>query len=181
MQIKNRQQLLIIVAGAAIGLLVADSLVLSPLIASWKARSAKITALRKQVDDGEKLLKRADALTSRWSNMQTNALPNNNSEAEQKVLGSFDKWSQDARISVNSITPQWKSERDDEYRTLECRVDAAGTVGTLAKFLFNVERDAMALKIESVEITSRDKDGQNLSLGLQISGLVLNRSGENGK
>ena len=180
MQIKNRQQMLIIVAGAAIGLLMADSLILSPLIASWKARSAKITALRKQVDDGEKLLKRADALTSRWSNMQTNALPNNNSEAEQKVLGSFDKWSQDARISVNSITPQWKRDSED-YTTLECRVDASGSVGTLAKFLFNVERDAMALKIESVEITSRDKDGQNLSLGLQISGLMLNRSGENGK
>ena len=180
MQIKNRQQMLIIVAGAAIGLLMADSLILSPLIASWKARSAKITTLRKQVDDGEKLLKRADALTSRWSNMQTNALPNNNSEAEQKVLGSFDKWSQDARISVNSITPQWKRDSED-YTTLECRVDASGSVGTLAKFLFNVERDAMALKIESVEITSRDKDGQNLSLGLQISGLMLNRSGENGK
>ena len=180
MQIKNRQQLLIIVAGAAIGLLMADSLILSPLIASWKARSAKITMLRKQVDDGEKLLKRADALTSRWLNMQTNALPNNNSEAEQKVLGSFDKWSQDARISVNSITPQWKRDSED-YTTLECRVDAAGTVGTLAKFLFNVERDAMALKIESVEITSRDKDGQNLSLSLQVSGLMLNRSGENGK
>ena len=180
MQIKNRQQMLIIVAGAAIGLLMADSLILSPLIASWKARSTKITALRKQVGDGEKLLKRADALTSRWSNMQTNALPNNNSEAEQKVLGSFDKWSQDARISVNSITPQWKRDSED-YTTLECRVDASGSVGTLAKFLFNVERDAMALKIESVEITSRDKDGQNLSLGLQISGLMLNRSGENGK
>ena len=180
MQIKNRQQMLIIVAGAAIGLLVADSLILSPLIASWKARSTKITALRKQVGDGEKLLKRADALTSRWLNMQTNALPNNNSEAEQKVLGSFDKWSQDARISVNSITPQWKRDSED-YTTLECRVDASGSVGTLAKFLFNVERDAMALKIESVEITSRDKDGQNLSLGLQISGLMLNRSGENGK
>ncbi len=179
MQIKNRQQLLIIVAGGAFGLLIADALVFTPLVNSWKARSVRIAGLRTQVDDGEKLLKRADALTSRWSQMQTNALPNNNSEAEQKVLGAFDKWSQDARISVNSITPQWKQERDEAYQTLQCRVDAAGTVGTLAKFLFNVERDAMALKIESVEITSRDKDGANLSLGLQVSGLVLNGMEEN--
>lgn len=174
MQIRNRQQLLIIVAGVAFGLLIADALILTPLTKAWKARSVRIADLRKQVDAGEKLLKRADALTSRWSQMLTNVLPNNHSEAEQKVLGAFDKWSQDARISVNSITPQWKRERDDEYQTLECRVDAAGSVGALAKFLFNVERDAMALKIESVEITSRDKDGANLSLGLQISGLVLN-------
>jgi hypothetical protein len=105
--------------------------------------------------------------------MQKNALPNNNSLAEQQVLKAFDSWSQDARISVNSITPQWKRD-SEEYQTLECRVDASGTAGTLAKFLFNLERDPMALKIESVEINARDKEGKNLSLGLQTSGLVLN-------
>ena len=158
--------------------MIADSLIFTPLVNSWKARSVRIADLRKRVDDGEKLLKRADALNSRWASMQANALPKNNSEAEQKVLGKFDEWSRDARISVNSITPQWKQERDEAYQTLQCRVDAAGSVGTLAKFLFNVERDAMALKVESVEITSRDKDGANLSLGLQVSGLVLNGTEE---
>ena len=173
MQIKNRQQLLIIVASVAFGLLIADALVLTPLTKSWKARTAKIADLRKQVDDGEKLVKRADALTSRWAQMRSGALPNSKSAAEQQVLKAFDTWSQDARISVNSITPQWKSD-SEEYQTLQCRVDASGSVGTLARFLFNLERDPMALKIESVEITARDKDGQNLSLGLQVSGLVLN-------
>ncbi|MGC3961423.1 MAG: hypothetical protein QM813_26905 [Verrucomicrobiota bacterium] len=173
MPIKNRQQLLFIVAGTAIGLLVADSLILTPLTKSWQARTKRIAELRKQVDDGEKLLQRSDALKSRWEQMQKNALPNNNSAAEQQVLTAFDKWSQDARISVNSITPQWKQDRDG-LKTLECRVDAAGTVGTLARFVYNVEHDAMALKIESVEVTARDKEGNNLSLGLQVSGLVLN-------
>ncbi len=177
MPIKNRQQLLIIVAGAVFGLLIADALIFTPLTKSWQARAKRITELRKQVDAGEKLLQRADALQSRWAQMQKNALPNNNSAAEQQVLTAFDKWSQDARISVNSITPQWKRDRD-ELQTLECRVDAAGTVGTLAKFLYNVEHDPMALKIESVEISTRDKDGQNISLGLQVSGLVLNGTEE---
>jgi hypothetical protein len=31
----------------------------------------------------------------------------------------------------------------------------------------------MALKLESIEISSRDNDGQQLALGLQVSGLVL--------
>ncbi len=178
MQIKNRQQLLIIVAGVAFGLLIADSLVFTPLTKAWNARAGRIADLRKQVADGEKLLQRAEALNSRWDQMQTNALPDKNkSLAEQQVLSAFDQWSQDARISVNSITPQWKRDRDD-LETLECRVDAAGTVGTLAKFLFNVERAPLALKIESVEIAARDKDGQNLSLGLQLSGLVLPRGEE---
>ena len=70
--------MLIIVAGVAIGLLVADSLVLTPLIKSWKSRLVQIADLRKKVDDGEKLIKREDALKSRWELMQKNALPNNN-------------------------------------------------------------------------------------------------------
>jgi hypothetical protein len=174
---KNRQQLLLILAGTAFGLLLADSLVFSPLTKAWKARSERIAELRKKVENGDKLLQRAEALNSRWAQMQKNALPNNNSVAEQQVLNAFDKWSQDARISVNSITPQWRRDRDDLV-TLQCRVDAAGSVGTLAKFLYNVERDPMALKIETVEVAARDKDGQNLSLSLQISGLVLNSTEE---
>jgi hypothetical protein len=173
MQIKNRQQMLMWVAGIAFALLLGDSLVFTPLVKLWKARSERLVELRKKVGDGEKLLQRDASLRSRWANMQTNALPVNASLAEQQVLTAFDKWSQEARISVNSITPQWKRDNDD-HTTLGCRVDASGSVGTLARFLYNIEKDPMALKIESVEVTARDKEGQQLSLGLQVSGLVLN-------
>ena len=57
--------------------------------------------------------------------------------------------------------------------TFECRVDAAGDLGKLSRFLYSVERDPMALKLELVELGARDKEGQQLSLGLQLSGLVL--------
>jgi len=172
-QIKNRQQMLVIVAAVVFGLLVADKLVITPLTKAWKTRAERIADLRKKVDDGVKLIEREQVLNDRWAQMRTNALPKEQSRAEQQVLNAFDKWSQDARISVNSVTPQWRRDRDD-LLTLQCRVDAAGSIGTLAKFLYNVERDPMALRIESLEIAARDKDGQNLSLGLQIGGLVLN-------
>ena len=132
--------------------------------------------MRKQVEKGDRLLKHEegrDGYRASWARMQTNTLPSNPSLAEQQVLQAFDKWSQDSRISVNSITPQWKRDNDD-FTTLQCRVDAAGTVGTLSLFLYNIEKDPMALKIESVEITARDKEGAQLSMGVQLSGLVLN-------
>ena len=173
MPIKNRQQMLILAAFAGLALLVGDSLIFSPLVKVWKSRSEKIVELRKQVEKGDRLLKHEESYRTNWAQMQTNALPHNPSLAEQQVLQAFDKWSQDSRISVNSITPQWKRDNDD-FTTLQCRVDASGTVGTVGRFLYNIEKDPMALKIESVEITARDKDGAQLSLGLQISGLVLN-------
>ena len=38
MQIKNRQQLLMVLAGSAFALLLWDSLIFSPLVKLWKAR-----------------------------------------------------------------------------------------------------------------------------------------------
>ncbi len=176
MQIKNRQQLLILAALGGLALLVGDSLIFSPLGKAWKARAEKIVELRKQVEKGDRLLKHEegrDGYRASWARMQTNTLPSNPSLAEQQVLQAFDKWSQDSRISVNSITPQWKRNNGEDYMTLECRVDAAGNINTLSRFIYDLEKDPMALRVESIEITAKDKDGAQLAMGLQVSGLVL--------
>jgi hypothetical protein len=172
MSIKNRQQLLVAAAIALVALFAGDKLLFTPLANLWKQRSVQVTDLRKQVSDGKRLLEREDALRSRWDHMRTNTLPDNTSQAEQEVLRAFDFWSQDSRVSIMSITPQWKRDSDD-FMTLQCRVDAAGNLATISRFLYDIEKDPLALKLESVEITARDTEGQQLSLGLLISGLML--------
>ena len=64
MQIKNRQQLLAIVAGAAIGLFAADKLLLTPLTRLWGRRADQVAKLRKDVDDGKRLVAREQSLPS---------------------------------------------------------------------------------------------------------------------
>jgi len=173
MQIKNRQQLLIIAAIAVIVLFVGDQLVLSPLTKAWSARATRVAELRKQIAQGKMLVQREQSIRSRWEQMSRNALPNNTSAAEQQVVNAIDLWAQNSGVTISAITPQWKHDSDD-YMTYECRVDAAGDLGKLSRFLYSVERDPMALKLELVELGARDKEGQQLSLGLQLSGLVLN-------
>ena len=173
MQIKNRQQLLIIGAIAAIALFAGDQLVLSPLMKVWSARATRVAELRKQITQGKMLVQREQSIRSRWEQMSRNALPNNSSAAEQQVYKAIDLWAQNSGVALSAITPQWKHDSDD-YMTFECRVDAAGDLGKLSRFLYSVERDPMALKLELMELGARDKDGQQLSLGLQLSGLVLN-------
>ena len=172
MKIENRQQLLALVAAVAIALLVGDKLLLTPLTTSWKERSRRITELTKALNQGSLVLAREQAIRSRWDNMRTNTLPESVSAAENEVLKAFDRWSQASRISVASIKPQWKHNNDD-YVTLECRADAFGSMQTLTRFLYDVEADRLALKVEAVEISARDDSGQQLSLGLQLSGLQL--------
>jgi len=46
-------------------------------------------------------------------------------------------------------------------------------LSTLTRFLHEVESDPLALRVDSVELASRDRTGAQLTLGLQVSGLVL--------
>jgi hypothetical protein len=172
-QIKNRQRLLIIATIAAVGLFVGDKVILSPMTAAWSARARQITELRKQVAQGKLLLQRERSIRNRWAEMQQRTLTNNLSAAEQRLWRVIDSCAQDTRVTINAITPQWKRDSDD-YITYECRIDAAGDLDRLSRFLYRIEREPVALKLESVELGARDKEGQQLSLGLQISGLVLN-------
>lgn len=172
MNAKNRQQLLTVAAIAAIVLLVGDRFILTPLIKSWNERSTRIADLRKSVSKGAQILDREQNVRARWKEMSANTLASDNSEAEDQVLKAFDHWSLESRLSISSIKPQWKHNSED-YMTLECRVDATGNLAALTRFLYNIEKDPLALKVDAVEISSRDATGSQLSLGLLVSALVL--------
>jgi len=172
MQIKNRQQVLIIGTIAVVVLFAGDRLVLSPLLKAWSTRETRIADLGKDISRGNMLMQRERSIRSRWEQWSRNTLSNNTSAAEQKLFQAIDVWAQSSGVTISAITPQWKHDSDD-YMTFECRVDAAGDLGRLSRFLYSVEREPMALRLELVELAARDKEGQQLSLGLQLSGLVL--------
>jgi hypothetical protein len=171
MQIKDRQQVLLVVAIGLIALFASERLVISPLVKLWKARNTRIAELRTQVAQGRTLIDREDTIRRRWNALKSAALPANTSAAEQQVFQATDRWASASRVSINAITPQWKQE--EGFMLFQCRIDASGGMEALSRFLYEFEQDPMALKLESMEIGARDKEGRQLSLGLLISGLVL--------
>lgn len=169
----NRQQLLAWVAAGAVALLAADYLVVVPLVQGWKARASELARLRKSVEDGTRLLERGEGLRARWAFMRQNALTNAPSQAEDQLLKAFETWTRDSRVGVSAVRPQFKR-GDAEHATLECRVDAFGNLGALTRFLYLIEADPLALRLDVVELTARDDRGEQLTLGLQVSGLLFN-------
>jgi Tfp pilus assembly protein PilO len=172
MKIENRQPLLVLLVILSGALLVGNSVVFEPLNKWRSARSGEITKLRQQVTEGERLVKHEASYRSRWADMQKNALPANSSLAEQQVLKAFENWSRETGATVTGIIPQWKND-DEAYMTFNCRLEANGSMNNLSRFLHEIEKDPMALKLDSVELSSRDSTGQQLTLSLQISALVL--------
>jgi hypothetical protein len=171
-KIKNRQQLLMIGAIVVAGLFVADKLLITPLTGWWKARSKAVSELHDRVTRGKNLVDREQALHATWERMRTNTLPADESLAEEQVLKAFRKWERDSRVTITSISPQSKHD-SDEYATIQCRIEASGTLDNMNHFLYELEKDPMALKLDLVELSAHDTEGQQLLLGLQVSGLIL--------
>ncbi|MDB6055176.1 MAG: hypothetical protein JWN25_2699 [Verrucomicrobiales bacterium] len=169
----NRKQILIIVAIVVVGLWVADKVIFTPLTNLWKTRAEDVTNLRKKITQNKGKLQLATVMDNRWEAMKKQTLPKTTSEAEGLLLNSMDKWSQETRVSVSNIKPNWKHGATEDYSVLECRVDALGTMDAIARFINQIEHSQMALKVESLELTTHDNNGQQMTLALMISGLRL--------
>lgn len=172
MKAEERQKFLIILTIVVAGLFIGERFVYGPLANWWKTRSETISQLRALVKNGDMLTGNEKNIRSHWDSNRTNTLTNNTSMADEVMLKAVDRWSRDSGVSINGITPQWKSDAED-YMTLNCRVEASGDLGMLSRLLYEIEKDPMALKLDSVELSAHDNTGQQLQLGLQISGLVL--------
>ena len=169
---QNRQKVLLIATAAAIALYVLDAVLITPLTKTWQTHAAEIVKLTKDVARGRGLIERGPQTQRKWAEMQAGALPKDAAQAEQDLISAFDRWGRDNRIELGSIKPQWKR-GTDRYSTLECRVDATGTLATLSRFLYELEKSPIALRVDSVELTARDEGGNKLTLGLIVSGLRM--------
>ena len=172
MKIENRQAFLVVLTIAAASLLIGDRLVFEPLAGLWSSRSAEVRDLRKNVMEGRALVLRELSLHKQWDQMRANAFSVNPSVAEQQMLRSFDDWSRNSGAEITSIIPQWKSDSTN-YTTLSCRVEASGSISGLSQLLYNIKKGPAAIRVDSIELSSHDNAGQQLTLGLQVSGLVL--------
>ncbi|MFH1742612.1 MAG: hypothetical protein ABIH23_26710 [bacterium] len=172
MDFKGRERVLTIIAMLCLCALAGDKLVLSPLLHLWDKRSERIVELNELLSKGAVLLKREESMRQRWQEMRDNALLTEASGAEDGVLKSVDQWTQKSRVSITSLKPQWK-QKDEEFAVLECRAAATGGIESIARFLYELEKDPLALRLEEVEISARDEKGETLTLGVCFSRLLL--------
>lgn len=172
MTTENRQRQLFIATTLALGVLLCDRLFITPAARVWNERSTRIAQLKRSVSEGQDLIQRETSIRGRWKTMQDQALHREESAAENQMLKAFERWSQESRLTLSSIKPQWKR-IDDTHHTLECRADASGSLSALTRFLYELEQDPLALRLDIAEIKSQDDNGEQLKLALQVSGLQL--------
>ncbi|MCE5228394.1 hypothetical protein LLG95_02195 [bacterium] len=171
MQNDRRKWLLLVGVAVCLGLLIMDKVVLGPATDLWKKRNQRIAQLEKDIAGGERLLKYQKSYDDQWNAMVRNSLPPEQSAAEQLIYNGLSEWSRTG-ISITRQSPTPKSEKDGS-NYIEFRLVGQGSIASIARFLYNVERDPRGLRVQDVTITARDEAGRNLTLELLLSGVVL--------
>jgi len=164
--------MLMIGAIAAVALLAGDFMVLTPLANAWKARSERIQDLRAKVTKGQQTLDRATATRARWDKFKRRGLTADRAGSESDVLKLVSDWSSGSRFNVTAIRPSWRDDEKDNVRLL-CRVAGDGSVESIARFLFELDAEETAIRVETIELTARDKEGRKLGVDLEFSGLQI--------
>jgi hypothetical protein len=168
----QRVRILKIAAAASVGLLIANAVVLEPALKRWRAQSERISVLRRDVQQGRQLVAREGSIRERWRAMQRTDLPSDVAGAENEVFKAVGRWGRDGRITFTALNPQWRS-YDEGYATLECRASGTGDQAGIARFLYEMETDALPIRLESCEISANDKEGRRLSVSLRFTAVRL--------
>ncbi len=174
---EHRNKLLAAGALLAGGLLLFDRLVYSNLSENWREQSAHMSELREQLARGNSLLDRKDTLHEKWETVSQNTLPNDAARAEDTALLATARWVQNSGVTVTSLTPRWR-EHDEDFSTLDCRATLSGNLGSLTRFLNELENDPLAVRLESAVLATRNESGSMLTLDVLFSVLRLS-GGEN--
>jgi hypothetical protein len=169
----DRQRWLVITAGVCVLLFILDQVAFEPLSDLWDEHSTEIARLETTVRDGHSLITRGPRLQQTWDEMRRATLPRDPAQSEHDVLEEFQNWSRSTGVELGSVKPVWKHGDSDGYSLLECRLDATGALGALTRFLYDLEKAPLALRVESLEFSSRDDTGDRLTLSLTVTGLRL--------
>jgi hypothetical protein len=173
----NDRRLMLLKVGAAVvvGLLVADRVVFTPLIAGWKKQGERIVELRKMVNEGRQVLSRQSAIQGRWDAMVKGDLVPDVAEAENDMVKAMARWARNSRVTFTGLNPQWRPQ--EGYETLECRASASGEQLAIARFLQELEKDPLAVRLEACEISAKDSQGRQLTLSARFSAVRIQDDG----
>jgi len=172
MEAKNREWFLALAAGVCVFAFIGDRLVLSPVLEIWSTRSQRIAEVEERLKSGKVLVRRETAIRDRWREMEDRAFTSEVSEAEDRILKSADRWAQESGLGLSSLKPRVTQE-DEGFREAEFSASGQGDIESISRFLYELERDPLALKLEEVQIGVRDKSGQDLAIEVRFSGLLL--------
>lgn len=179
MAMSRRERTLAWGVGAVVGLLLLDSLVLTPY---FKQRDALEELRNKAMADTESAYRTRNKeldLKEKWVQRRGQGLARDSEEAQKQLLGSIKDWAREAGLTIASVKPE-RIESKKELREIQLLASATGTNDALVKFMFKLQTAKFPVRLIEFQAGSRN-DSPELAMQMRISTLYLTDEKKDGK
>lgn len=153
---------------------VGDRLLLTPLLATWRADGERAAALRGELAAVESL---ADSLPN-WRRESERrrelSFPSRRTEAENDVLKRVAGHAVARGVLLKGLRPAWRETGGADKHSpllLELAVSAEGNLAAVAGFLYDLETMPAPVRLERTRFHSRAENGRALDVELVLTAL----------
>ncbi len=173
MILSKREKYISIFAAVAIGLLVADWYILSPLLERRDRLQKEIAQVTQRAwEPAQQLIRNKNRTQQRWQEMKAAGLQTERPAAESQVLHAVRDWATESGMSLSSVKPD-RAEPEKQFQKLTIRATGTGTMGSVARFLERLHKGSIPLRVVEFQIGSRKEATDDLALQIGVSTLYL--------
>ncbi len=167
MVLSKREQIILLLAVIAVGLLIGNKFVYEPLRDKRAALCEERDQLKKELNEANLLLARQKRDTPQYRQLTTDGFKDD-ADADNKVSTALNEWAQKCRLKISSTRPE-RTPTDKELQEMKWMCSGTGTLEAAASFIWEIERSEMPIKITTMTIGSSSDAGELVSLTLGVS------------
>ena len=167
--LSKREQIIAIIAVAAVGFLVLSKFVISPVAGKLNQLETQKQQLLVELNEAQKLFQRRRIMEKDWRAMLAEGL-RNEVEAESRIARATDGWSREARLTLSSLKPD-RAAAEKGLTEITFAVAGTGTLQAVSQFLWQVETTSLPIKVKDMQLGSSNESGQSMSVQLHLSAI----------
>jgi hypothetical protein len=169
--ISKRERYIGIGVGVTLGLLVVDHFVLSPYMDRSKLLDSNLQQVEMQEKSAASMLDAKIRMEKTWTQLRKNMkaeAPDADSQARTALRECADA----AGVNLGDVNPDRSAASQEGFRLVNLRVSASGRTASISRMLWQLETLPIPLRINSLELSSRPENSDDLRLEMNVSTLV---------
>jgi hypothetical protein len=167
MVLSKREQIILLTAVVAVGLLIGNKFVYEPIRDKLATLNDAREELRKELDSAHLLIAKKKRDEPKYKRLTTEGFQDE-ADVDNKVSTALNEWSQKYGLKTSSTRPE-RVPSDKELQEMRFTFSGTGTLKAAASFLWEIESAPMPIKITSMTLSSSSDSGDQMSLTLGVS------------
>jgi hypothetical protein len=171
----GRERYLALAVMAVLVAYLADRLVLSPLLESWRRDGDAVTQLRSEISEATLLAESLPSWRAECQRRRELAFPAGRTETENEALKALATRAADRGVQLKGLRPAWReagTTGKNSPAQLELAVSASGSLAGVVGFLYDIETMPGPVRAERTRLHAKDETGRVLDLDLVVSVLA---------